>query len=282
MYAANTTSGTYIEGLGMDPIAGTTTMSDLISVDTTTITNYKIEVYGGKAFLVGEGGTTNPREPTLDIAPARVGTPIDWNLLFDAYPGQYIAGSSQLFLIQSNGATVIGTVALDSFDPTILRVNWNPDTLVTNTGIDSTGKLDSDYGYNAGTSSRPNSPGTFDAIIDPTTYNPKRPNKESSDQPVAVGTRFLIIEDLGNTTNEAGKGAKAWQSTGGADFVASANDIIEWSGTTWRIVFKSSQHSSSMVWQTNIYTGVQYRWNGVSWNKSFEGFYDVGQWRIEL
>jgi hypothetical protein len=283
IYGANTTSGTYIEGLGMDPIAGTTTMSDLVSTDVTTITNYKIEVYGGKAFLLGPGGTTNPREPTLNIAPDRVTTPIDWNVVFDAYPGKYIAGSSQIYLTQANGAIIIGTIALDSFDPTILRVNWNPDTLVTNTGIDSTGKLDSDYGYNASTSSRPNSPGTFDAIVDPATYNPKRPTgAEQTDQPVAVGTRLLIIEDIGNTTNTAGTGAKAWQSTGGADFVAHANDIIEWSGTTWRIIFKASQHSSSMVWQTNIYTGVQYLWNGVSWNKSFEGFYDVGQWRIDL
>jgi hypothetical protein len=92
----------------------------------------------------------------------------------------------------------------------------------------------------------------------------------------------LFRSDIGNTTNTAGTGAKAWQSTGSADFVAHANDIIEWSGTTWRIIFKASQHSSSMVWQTNIYTGVQYLWNGVSWNKSFEGFYDVGQWRIDL
>ena len=283
IYGANTTSGTYIEGLGMDPIAGTTTMSDLVSTDVTTITNYKIEVYGGKAFLLGPGGTTNPREPTLNIAPDRVTTPIDWNVVFDAYPGKYIAGSSQIYLTQANGAIIIGTIALDSFDPTILRVNWNPDTLVTNTGIDSTGKLDSDYGYNASTSSRPNSPGTFDAIVDPATYNPKRPTgKEQTDQPVAIGTRLLIIEDIGSTTNGAGTGAKAWQSTTGADFVAHANDIIEWSGTAWRIVFKASQHSSSMVWQTNIYTGVQYLWNGVSWNKSFEGFYDVGQWRIDL
>jgi hypothetical protein len=176
----------------------------------------------------------------------------------------------------------VGTFAINSLDATILQVNWNPDTLTSNTGIDSSGNLDSAIGYNLQTCYRPSSPGTFDAIIDPQQYDPKKPNKEATDQPVGVGRRFLIIEDVGSVLNAPGKGPKAWQSTTGVDFVAHANDIIEWSGTQWTVIFNASQNPDTMVWQTNIYTGIQYLWNGVSWVKSFEGVYESVKWKIVL
>jgi hypothetical protein len=64
--------------------------------------------------------------------------------------------------------------------------------------------------------------------------------------------------------------------------VAKSNDIIEYTGTAWQVIFNSNQETTTMVWQTNIYTGVQYLWNGVSWVKSFEGEYRAGEWRLEL
>ena len=160
----------------------------------------------------------------------------------------------------------MGTIAINPLDPTKLQVHWNPDTLTANTGIDSTGLLDTDSGYSAAGSYRPNSPGTFDAIVNPLTYNPEVP---------AVGTRLLIIEDIGSPENDVP--AVAW-----GPLVARANDIIEWTGTQWNVIFNSAQESDTMVWQTNIYTGVQYLWNGVSWVKSFEGEYTAAQWKIIL
>jgi hypothetical protein len=182
-----------------------------------------------------------------------------------------------MYLTQPHGASVVGTIAINALDNSVLTVDWDPDTLVTNTGIDSAGRLDFEGtakdspGYNASTSYRPNSPGTFDAIVNPLTFNPGV---------VAAGTRYLIIEDIGNIINT--DGADAWKSTGGVDFVARANDIIEWTGTQWRVIFDSVHKTDVMIWQTNIYTGVQYLWNGVSWVKSFEGEYRAGQWKIEL
>jgi hypothetical protein len=95
-----------------------------------------------------------------------------------------------------------------------------------------------------------------------------------------AGDRFLIIEDIGSTTNE--DGPDGWKSTAGADFYANANDIIEWDGSAWSVIFDSAQESTRMLWQTNIYTGVQYMWNGVQWAKAFEGEYKAGEWRLEL
>jgi hypothetical protein len=92
--------------------------------------------------------------------------------------------------------------------------------------------------------------------------------------------RLIIIEDIGNFIND--DGADAWKSTTEDDFVAHTNDIIEWDGSKWNVIFDSEQESDTLIWQTNIYTGIQYLWNGVSWVKSFEGEYKKGQWRLEL
>jgi hypothetical protein len=171
-----------------------------------------------------------------------------------------------IHLQQPNGSYVVGTFVVNALDESKLSVNWNPDTLTTNTGIDSTGKLDSAVGYNGAGSYRPNSTGTFDAIINPLTYNPDA---------VVTGTRYLLVDDIGNINNV--DPATEWGT-----LVAYANDIIEWTGSAWRVVFAHSQFASTMVWQTNIYTGVQYLWNGVSWVKSYEGEYRAGQWKIVL
>ena len=92
--------------------------------------------------------------------------------------------------------------------------------------------------------------------------------------------RYLIIEDIGNSSNT--DGADAWKGNDDSDLIAYANDIIEWHDNKWNVVFDSAHKQDIIIYQTNIYTGIQYMWNGVSWIKSFEGEYLQGQWRIEL
>jgi hypothetical protein len=240
-----------------------------LSKDVVTVSDYTIQVYNGQATLLTKNEGYSPREATLDI-PVRGGNAaINWNDLFDRYPGSYIAGSSMLFLTQPDGTEVVGTIAINSLDSTSLSVTYNPDTLVLNTGIDSQGRLDNDPDYNSAGSHRPSSPGTFDAIVNPLTYNPGTPT---------VGIRLLIIEDIGDTQSVTdGHYASAW-----GPLVAKANDIIEYTGSAWQVVFDYTQFPDTMVWQTNIYTGVQYLWNGVQWKKSFEGEYTADLWRIVL
>ena len=98
-------------------------------------------------------------------------------------------------------------------------------------------------------------------------------------QNVEAGDRFLIIEDIGSTINQ--DGPDGWKNNNGTDFVARANDIIEWDGDSWNIIFNAQEDGQHLV-QTNIYSGVQYVWNNIMWAKSFEGEYAPGQWRIEL
>jgi hypothetical protein len=260
---------TYIEGLGQ-PLAGAeVTMGQLLTRDVVTITDYNIQVYNNQAILLQKSESSIPREPTLDI-PVRQGTPIEWQAVFDQYPGKYTAGSSSLYLVQPNGTEVVGTVAISPLDPTILTVSWDTDTRPQDMLIDSNGYMLGDMGFNQATAR-----GKFDAIIDPQKVYPGH-----GMQDVNAGDRFLIIEDIGSEIND--DGPDAWKSTLGADFIARANDIIEWSGTAWNVIFDSAQEPDTMIWQTNIYTGVQYVWNGVFWAKSFEGEYKAGAWRLDL
>jgi len=117
--------------------------------------------------------------------------------------------------------------------------------------------------------------GSVDAIINPETYNPSSKT---------TGTRYLILEDI-NVNSSYGTpgydGPDAWKNNNGTDFQAYGNDIIEWNGSAWNIVFNSTT-TTTATYITNSYTGVQYKWSNGSWSKSFEGVYDKNVWRLIL
>lgn len=274
---ANESANGYIEGLGIDLASPTTTLSGILSQDNICLSNYAITIHNNQAIITSTPENVLLFEVALGV-PEQQGVVVPWNEVLSQYPGRFVAGSSRIFLIQPNGSTIIGTVSINVVDSSILNINWNLDTLNTNTGIDSTGKLETDIGYDAAASNRPNSPGTFDAIVNPSTFNPQL---QTGDLAILVGRRFLIIDDIGSPLNQ--DGPIAWrQSPTSVDFYANANDIIEYTNSGWVVIFNSAQERDTMIWQTNIFTGVQYVWNAVTWVKSFEGVYHVGKWRLEL
>lgn len=82
-------------------------------------------------------------------------------------------------------------------------------------------------------------------------------------------------------------GPDAWKnsvpdSKGNYDFTAEENDIIEWDGTKWNVVFSADTNKDQLVYMTNIFTGTQFTWSGISWSKTFEGVYRKGDWWLEL
>ena len=266
VWSAATQSGGYIEGLGDDPIDRTVTFNNLIASSTVVTGNNSIEVYGTTVILLNPHETVYPTEPTTAPIPTRQGPSLSWLGFFQSVGGKYVAGSSMIYLTQPNGSYVVGTFAVNPLDDSVLNVNWITDTLTTNTGIDSSGILQGNVGYNPSSSFRPSSPGTFDAIINPLTYVPTG---------ISAGTRYLLVGNIGNVNNITP--AAAW-----GNLVASSNSIIEYTGTQWQVVFNPAQYTTTMVWQTNIFTGIQYLWNGVSWVKSYEGQYGPNQWKILL
>jgi hypothetical protein len=102
-------------------------------------------------------------------------------------------------------------------------------------------------------------------IINPLTF-------DASATP-ANGTRFLITADIGDST-------QYWPG----DLNAQANDIVQYNSATntWSIVWDASAFDSTVEYVTNLNTGIQYKYNGTNWVKSYEGVYIAGKWTLVL
>lgn len=320
--------GDYIEGLGTFEFANDKTIDELLA--TFTVTNGDFDI-----FVEGN-------DITISNNAIGAAVELNWPNVFAQIPGKLIAGLSKIFLTQANGTEVVGTISVNPIDGHILNAEWDPDTFPSNNYIDEDGNIqliDPAYDNNTGKN-------YFNAVIDPTQFNPKRPNKENVDQPITTGIRYLIIDSIGggiketftstskiwriNTGAEFDRvqdctvivdgvtvsldtpynkdgvyvivlsnpiasgstvtyilsyntdGPDCWKNSDNSDVVANANDIIMWDGSNWRIIFDGQKRSDIIIHQTNLYTTTQYKWNGVSWVKSFEGEYRRGQWRLAL
>jgi len=184
---------------------------------------------------------------------------MSWLQFFEAFPFKFEEGVSAVKLQRADlDIEIVGTIAI-STDETEAAVNWDIDTIPTDTVLTSS----------LGARSK------IDYIIDPQKSNPQ-------DFDLSTNPRILILESIGDVINT--DGADAWKNQDGSDFVAGANDIIEWTGTEWQVVFDSSDLDSTVtpVYTTNLNTGVQYKFAGSEWLLSFEGEYPTGTWRIEF
>ena len=176
----------------------------------------------------------------------------NWREIFEALPGQYAADVSRIFFTSvDNSNTVTGTFTLSPFDETKILVNWDTDSFPSDTVI--AGRTSIDY------------------IIDPTSFNPSAIK--------TAGLRILLLEDVGDIN--ATQSPVAWQNTDTTALIASANDIIEWNGSKWNIVFDAST-ITDITYTTNLNTSVQYRFKNNEWLLSIDGDYPVGTWRVEL
>lgn len=177
------------------------------------------------------------------------GAPEPWDDFINVY-GTLTNGISQVRLETETGTEVIGTVAYHPADPNILLFNPLVDTTPANTLP------------------------PINAIIDPDRSRP------GLDLPAAAaGTRYLILSDY-----IAADGAQPefnWTGSDGRLLEAYRNDIIEYNGSHWVVAFNSGT-SEQFQYVTNLTTNTQYRWTGVDWVKSYEGFYRGGQWSLVI
>jgi hypothetical protein len=229
---------------------------DPFAVERVNIGNFGILVWNNEVSILQSNTPIVNNSEDSDQVLLRIGPEVNWNKILDQYPGKFRAGLSQIFLIQPTGNTIVGVLSLNPTDENKMSVNWDVDTFPTNTLIDST--------------TYPNGRGNIDAIIDPRKFNPGVPSP---------GTRYLILDDIGDIINQ--DGADAWKSTTGVDFIARANDIVEWTGATWEVVLVSNT-VEELVYTTNLKTGIQYKYLDGEWTKSFEGEYSRGEWRLVL
>ena len=116
----------------------------------------------------------------------------------------------------------------------------------------------------------------IDAIVDP-----HKSSAITLAQSAVLGTRYLILKDIGSYTNAPGDGAPIWTGSDGQQLVAHANDIIQYNGTHWTVAF-DSQSDTTLQYVSNLNTGTQYKWNLNQWIKSWEGEYKAGLWTLVL
>jgi hypothetical protein len=125
----------------------------------------------------------------LDLPPEKIGRKLDWQLVLDQYGG-YKEGVSRITFRQPNGSELIGSIAVNPVDPTLLVVSMDMDTVPGNTLI-TTGRYPNNTVY---TSVRSASKGTIDAIINPYNFNPLTTYGTKANYP--VGLRYLMLDDL--------------------------------------------------------------------------------------
>ena len=226
---------------------------ELTSRSFITPNNFGLLVTGNQLRLLGTTGVnvksgadgyyTGANDPGLADPFEAFGPPVNWKVLLDQY-GKVTNGTSQIRLTQPNGNQIVGTIATQTIDDTILLYSIDADTIPSNTLT------------------------AVKKIINPATFDPGTP---------ANGDRYLVINDVGDST-------ASFQSATWGSLVASVGDIIEYNSTTskWNVAFDASNPDSTQHYVTNLNTGIQYRFNGTEWVKSYEGVYTQGNWTIVL
>jgi hypothetical protein len=178
------------------------------------------------------------------------------NLLWHSIIGMYgvlRSGISYITLEQPDGTDVTGTVAYDPTDDRFLLFTVNEGTVPANTLAPIT------------------------AVIDPLVSGPG-----SGLPAAALGQRYLLTQATGSWSNPGVTNPDAWEGAAGQPLVANANDIVEYDGARWVVVFDSTSSPANMQYVTNITTELQYRWTGSAWVKSYQGLYPGGQWTLVL
>ena len=217
-------------------------------------TRQKITPYGYKLLLISNtlqilpaNQTLYPDNSAIDM-PSNPNTALYWTSVLNVY-GTVRPGISQIWLQNPYMDTdIVGTIEFNNDDDRLLIFNIDKDTLPVNT-------LKS-----------------VDSIINPQL---KAPSYGLPD--LASGQRYLIVEPIGSTKNLPDDNS-VW-----GNVVANANDIIEYNSTysRWEVSFDSNA-STTVEYVTNLTSGVQYRFTKNEWMKSFEGWYDQGDYNIVI
>jgi hypothetical protein len=228
-------------------------LTDIQDDDLLLGTRQKITPYGYKILLIGntlqilpQAIAFYPGNNNLDLPP-NPDTDIYWSSVLNVY-GTVKPGISQIWLQNPYMTTdIVGTIVPNPNDDRLLIYNIDPDTLPQNT-------LD-----------------PVDGVINPQLTGP------NAGLPGPVnGRRYLLVDNIG----APGDSTVAWGSV-----IAFANDIIEYNASTgqWFVSFNSTTATpTTLEYVTNLTTNVQYRFVDDAWMKSYEGWYDQGDYSIVI
>ena len=228
-----------------------TALTDIQNDDLLLGTRQKITPYGYKLLLISNAlqilpanQDFYPGNDSLDLPPGP-NTSVYWSGVLNEY-GTMRPGISQIWLQNPYMDTeIVGTIVPDPTDDRLLIYTIDADTLPQNTL------------------------NPVDSVINPLLTGP------NAGLPAPVnGRRYLIVEGIGHTGDT---------TIGWGDLIAQANDIIEYNGTTskWFVSFDSSL-LTDVQYVTNLTTAVQYRFTDNTWMKSWEGWYEQGDFSIVI
>lgn len=229
-----------------------TALQDIQNDDLLLGTRQKITPYGYKVLLIGNRLQLLPANQNfftsnIDLNyPNPPDTSLYWSSLLNVY-GTIRPGISQIWLQNPYMDTdIVGTIVPDPVDDRVLIYNIDPDTLPQNTLP------------------------PVNSVINPLVSGP------NAGLPGPInGVRYLLVDNVGHE----GDPTIAW-----GNLIANANDIIEYDAGAgeWRVVF-NSQETTTVEYVTNLTTNIQYRYtpDGV-WMKSYEGWYDQGDYSIVI
>lgn len=228
---------------------------DISDEDLLLGTRQKITPYGYKLLLLGNQlqilPASQPQYPSNDSfeMPNESVTDIYWHSVLNVY-GTIREGISMIALENPYWETeIMGTITYNPLDDRVLIFNIDSDTLPQDT-------LE-----------------PVDSIINPEDKFP------GNGLPAArEGQRYLIVSGIAEQQGYPSPATlgPAWP---GLENGAAENSIIEYDGTSWGLSF-NSQAPHDVQFVTNLTSGVQYRFIDGGWQKSYEGFYDQGNWRV--
>jgi hypothetical protein len=111
-------------------------------------------------------------------------------------------------------------------------------------------------------------------IIDPTEIYP------GNGLPAAVAGQRYLLTSANSAGEEPAIPPGVSTSPWGASIVAYPNDIIEFNGITWTVIF-DSRNSVGLNYVINNANSSQYTFDGVDWTYTYYGTYAPGYWRID-
>lgn len=223
-----------------------------------TPSGYNAIVAGGQVVL-----SKQPKKgtDTLLTVPEPTNDPVPWRGVIN-YIGEITNGVSQMaFVDDATNTFVVGTISYDPTDDSVLLFNVDTSTIPSNNLA------------------------PVNNIIDPLSAAP------GTNLPAAAnGQRYLIINNrIGNPTNAPNNNPTGWRNADSSPVFANPNDIIQYDGSHWNVVFDSENTTTiynsitdadEVPYVTNLYSGVQFKWLNENWQKSWEGLYKEGLWLL--
>ena len=198
--------------------------------------------------------TRNNNRDEITLLNSKTNVAQSWPSLLQLY-GQIEPGITKLRLklnpnIKLDTQDIIGSITIDSNNENIIVFAPDINTLPPNTIPPIT------------------------SIIDPTEISP------GHGLAVATAGQRYLLTSIDDKNSEPiippGVSTSPW----GQNIVAYPNDIIEFNGINWIVIF-DSRHSTGNNYVMNNADSTQYTYDGVNWAYTYYGKYSPGYWRID-